>query len=149
MTTLAKNGVLALAALWLTGCAAQTPATGAMAAIGAGALAQPDPEVIIGHLPNGLTYAVKQVRSSEGASMVLHLKAGSFEEEPGERGLAHFIEHMAFRSTTHFPQGALFPQLAQQGIAVGQDQNASTALYGTTYYIDMPKATDAALGMSM
>ena len=157
VTTLAKNGVLArrgrvalaLIALWLAGCASRTPpATGAMAAMGAGALAQPDPEVIIGHLANGLTYAVRQVRSSEGASMVLHMKAGSFEEDASERGLAHFIEHMAFRSTAHFPQGTLFPQLAQQGIAVGQDQNASTAVYGTTYYIDMPKATDAALAVS-
>jgi zinc protease len=116
--------------------------------MGAGALARPDPEVIVGHLHNGLTYAVKQVRSSDGASMVLYMKAGSFDEDAGERGLAHFIEHMAFRGTAHFPAGTLSPQLAQQGIAVGQDQNAGTAVYGTTYYIDMPKATDAALALS-
>jgi zinc protease len=158
VTTFAKTGALArrgrvaltLLGLWLAGCAsqAQPAASGAFAAMGAGALAQPDPEVIIGHLPNGMTYAVKQVRSSDGASMVLYMKVGAFEEDASERGLAHFIEHMAFRSTAHFPAGTLFPQLAQQGIAVGQDQNASTALYGTTYYIDMPKATDAALGLS-
>ncbi len=140
---------LAFLGLWLPGCATQPqPAPGAAAAMGAGALAQPDPEMITGHLPNGLTYAVRQVRSSDGASMVLHMKAGAFEEAPDERGLAHFIEHMAFRGTAHFPAGTLFPQLAQQGIAAGQDQNASTALYGTTYYIDMPKATDAALALS-
>jgi zinc protease len=113
-----------------------------------GALAQPDPEVIFGKLPNGMTYAVKQVRASDGASLVLYMKAGAFDEEPAERGLAHFIEHMAFRGTAHFPAGTLFPQLAQQGIAAGRDQNAGTALYGTTFFIDLPKATDAALDLS-
>jgi len=110
--------------------------------------AQPDPEVIFGKLPNGLTYAVKQVKASEGAAMVLYMKAGAFDEEPGERGIAHFLEHMAFRGTAHFPAGTLFPRLAQQGMAAGRDQNAGTALYGTTFFIDLPKATDPALDLS-
>ena len=144
----ARRGIVAALAV-LLGLGLAGPASRAQpASVGAGALAQPDPETITGKLPNGLTYAVKQVRSSEGASLVLHIKAGAFEEEPGERGLAHFIEHMAFRGTTHFPAGTLFPQLAQQGIAAGQDQNAATELYGTTYFIDTPKATDAALELS-
>lgn len=134
---------LALLGLGLAG-----PASRAQPAVGIGALAQPDPEVLIGRLPNGLTYAVKEVHSSEGASMVLYIKAGAFEEDPSERGLAHFIEHMAFRGTTHFPAATLSPQLAQQGIAAGRDQNASTALYGTTYFVDMPKATEPALALS-
>ncbi|HEY4032062.1 MAG TPA: insulinase family protein [Caulobacteraceae bacterium] len=110
--------------------------------------AQPDPEVIFGKLPNGLTYAVKQIKANEGASMVLYMKAGAFDEQAGERGIAHFIEHMAFRGTAHFPAGTLFPKLAQQGIAAGRDQNAGTALYGTTFFIDLPKATDPALDLS-
>jgi zinc protease len=138
--------VLALLGLGLAGPAA--PAQAQPGPVGAGALAQPDPDMVTGKLPNGLTYAVKQVSSSEGASLVLYMKVGAFDEEANERGLAHFIEHMAFRGTTHFPAGTLFPQLAQQGIAAGQDQNASTALYGTTYYVDMPKATDPALALS-
>lgn len=113
-----------------------------------GVLAQPDPEVLSGHLPNGLAYAVKQVRSSEGASLVLYMKAGAFDEAPDERGLAHFIEHMAFRGSAHFPAGTLYPRLAEQGIAVGRDQNAETTLYGTQYFIDLPKATDQGLELS-
>jgi zinc protease len=116
--------------------------------MGSGDLAKPDPAMITGKLPNGLTYAVKQVKSSDGASMVLYIKTGAFEEDANERGLAHFIEHMAFRGTTHFPAGTLFPQLAQQGVAAGQDQNAATSVYGTTYYIDLPKATDPALDLT-
>ena len=156
MTTHLKTGraasgvivaVLALVGLGLAGPASQAqPQPGS---VGAGALAQPDPEMITGKLPNGLTYAVKQVSSSEGASLVLYMKVGAFDEENNERGLAHFIEHMAFRGTTHFPSGTLFPRLAQQGIAAGQDQNAATGVYDTSFFIDTPKATDAALDLSM
>jgi zinc protease len=153
LTTLAKTGRAArrgiALALALLGFGLAGPASQAQPAPQvAGALAQLDPELITGKLPNGLTYAVKQVGSSEGASLVLYVKVGAFDEEANERGLAHFIEHMAFRGTAHFPAGTLFPQLAQQGIAAGQDQNASTALYGTTYVIDLPKATDPALELS-
>ncbi|MGZ3363130.1 MAG: insulinase family protein [Caulobacteraceae bacterium] len=157
MRTLRKNGVAVRRpiAVALAGCLAllttqaqTTQAQTTQAQAGAGALAQPDPDVIFGRLPNGLTYAVKQVSANEGASLVLYIKAGAFDEEPNERGLAHFIEHMAFRGTTHFPAGTLFPQLAQQGIAAGRDQNGGTALYGTQYFIDLPKATDAGLELS-
>lgn len=148
MKTLVKNGRSARRsiAVALAGCLAVLAAGPASSAqpvvyVGTGGsdLAQPDPEVIFGKLPNGLTYAVKQVKASDGASLVLYMKAGSFDEEAGERGIAHFIEHMAFRGTTHFPAGTLFPQLAQQGIAAGRDQNAGTAVYGTTYFIDLPR----------
>jgi zinc protease len=115
---------------------------------GAGALAQQDPALTTGKLPNGLTYAVKQVSSSDGASLVLYVKVGAFDEEANERGLAHFLEHMAFRGTAHFPAGTLFPRLAEQGIAAGKDQNAATALFDTTFFIDLPKATDSALDLS-
>ena len=124
------------------------PASPAQPAPADPALAQLDPAMILGRLPNGLTYAVKQVSATEGASIVLYMKAGAFQEEPGERGLAHFIEHMAFRGSAHFPSGSLFAQFAQQGIAAGRDQNAGTALFGTTFFIDVPKATDPALGLS-
>src|SRR6185312_408949 len=137
-----------VAALVLGGAAPASPAQQPPAGMGSGDLARPDPAMITGKLPNGLTYAVKQVKSSDGASMVLYIKAGAFEEDASERGLAHFIEHMAFRGTTHFPAGTLFKQLAQQGVAAGQDQNAATAVYGTTYYIDLPKATDPALDLA-
>ena len=82
------------------------PASSAQPAPADSALAQPDPAMILGRLPNGLTYAVKQVSATEGASIVLYMKAGAFQEEPGERGLAHFIEHMAFRGSAHFPSGS-------------------------------------------
>jgi zinc protease len=146
----ASRGVavaLALFGLGLAGPASRAqPVT--FVATGSTALAQPDPEMLTGKLPNGLTYAVKQVKASDGASLILYVKAGAFEEDADQRGLAHFIEHMAFRGTAHFPAGTLFPRLAQQGIAAGQDQNAATDVYSTTYYVDIPKATDAALELS-
>jgi zinc protease len=143
----ARRGIAFALALLGLGLAGPAPRA-QPAPQGVGALAQLDPELITGKLPNGLTYAVKQVSSSEGASLMLYVRVGAFDEEANERGLAHFLEHMAFRGTAHFPAGTLFPQLAQQGIAAGQDQNAATALYGTTYFIDAPKATDPALELS-
>lgn len=156
LTTRANTGRVARRALAVAvallglGAVGPGPRAQPVMLVGTGAtdLARPDPEMVTGKLPNGLTYAVKQVKSSDGASLVLYMKAGAFDEEPGERGLAHFIEHMAFRGTAHFPAGTLFPQLAQQGVAAGQDQNAATSLYSTTYYVDLPKATDAALDLS-
>ena len=108
-----------------------------------------DPAVRQGVLPNGLRYAIlRNPRPDGAASLRLLIKAGSFEEADDERGLAHFLEHMAFNGTRHFAEGALQARFADAGIAFGRDQNATTNSFGTTYSLDINVADDARLGLA-
>lgn len=114
------------------------PAT-AEAPIPAGAKMAPDPAVKHGRLPNGLRYAVMQNVTPAGAvSIRLAMKVGSYEESDSERGYAHFIEHMAFRSTKQAPDGSFNNKFSAFGVAIGRDQNAVTGLEHTIYRIDLP-----------
>src|SRR6187397_382251 len=59
-----------------------------------------DPAVRTGKLPNGLTYFIRQnARPANRVSMRLAVNAGAIQEDPDQRGLAHFIEHMAVNGT--------------------------------------------------
>lgn len=131
----------------------------AVAAVGAGAHAAdtaptapkidhasltPDPSVKRGTLPNGVRYLLMRNATPKGAvSVRFAIDVGSYEETDSERGLAHFVEHMAFRSTRGFPNGAIDKVFAPWGVAFGRDQNAGTTTFSTTYQLDMP-APDAA-----
>jgi zinc protease len=111
----------------------------AEAPIPAGAKMVPDPAVKHGRLPNGLRYAVMQnVTPANAISIRLAMKVGSYEESDSERGYAHFVEHMAFRSTKQAPDGAFNNRFAAFGVAIGRDQNAVTGLENTIYRIDLP-----------
>ena len=67
-----------------------------------------DPNVRIGQLDNGLTYYIrKNVLPENRADFYIAQKVGSIQEEENQRGLAHFLEHMCFNGTTHFPGDAL------------------------------------------
>ncbi len=93
-----------------------------------------------GVLPNGLRYAVVHMeRPKGGVSLRLGVDVGSYEETDAERGLAHFIEHMAFRSTRHFPDNSVDGAFAQNGVAFGRDHNAGTELFSTQFQLDLPQ----------
>ena len=99
----------------------------------------PDPGVKRGTLPNGLRYSVMQNASPKGmVSIRLAMDVGSYVEEEGERGFAHFVEHMAFRSTRQAPNGTFDNRFAALGVALGRDQNAVTGLDSTIYRVDLP-----------
>src|SRR6478735_9528569 len=67
-----------------------------------------DPAVRTGKLPNGLTYFIRQnARPANRVSMRLAVNAGAIQEDPDQRGLVHFIEHMAFNGSEHFKPGEL------------------------------------------
>ena len=87
----------------------------------------PDPAVVYGVFENGLRYAVLENDTPTGAASVrLIIGAGSLAEDVDQRGLAHFLEHMAFNGTTHVPEGEMVPILERYGLAFGPDTNAFT-----------------------
>jgi zinc protease len=105
-----------------------------------------DPAVKTGTLANGLRYAIMRNGSpAKAVSIRLAIRAGSYDEEEAEGGFAHFIEHMAFRSTRQAPQGSLDTRFASLGVAFGRDENAATGLESTIYQMDVPAADPAAV----
>ncbi len=102
-----------------------------------------DPDVIIGKLPNGLTYYIrKNAEPKNRAELYLVNKAGSVLETDPQRGLAHFTEHMAFNGTRDFPKNELVNYLQKSGVKFGADLNAYTSFNETVYQLPVP--TDSA-----
>ena len=103
-----------------------------------------DPDVRFGLLPNGMKYALQRNTTPRGTiAMRLHFDIGSFAEAEDQRGLAHFLEHMAFNGSTHVPEGEMVRLLERNGLAFGADTNASTGFDATTYQLDLPQNTPA------
>jgi len=110
----------------------------------------PDPAVKFAVLPNGLRYALMKNQLPAGAvSIRFSIEVGSLEEAENEKGLAHFIEHMAFNGSTHVPEGDMVKILERLGLAFGADTNASTGQKFTTYQLDLPNASDALVDESL
>ena len=92
-----------------------------------------------GRLPNGLRYFVRQNgRPAKRVSLRLAVDVGSIQEEDDQRGLAHFLEHMAFNGSTHFKPGELVAFLESIGARFGPHVNASTSFDETIYMLDVP-----------
>lgn len=107
---------------------------------------KPDPSVRFGTLPNGLRYAVMPNREPKGrASMRLFVNVGSLHENDDQRGLAHFLEHMAFNGSTHYAAGTLVEFFQRMGMSFGGDTNASTSFDHTIYLLELPKTDTATL----
>src|SRR5258705_2568465 len=100
-----------------------------------------DPAIRFGALPNGMRYAILKNTTPKGeVSMRLRIGAGSLQESDAQQGLAHFLEHMAFRGSAHVPEGDVFQILQRLGLRVGADGNASTGPTQTIHQWDMAKA---------
>jgi zinc protease len=98
-----------------------------------------DPNVIIGKLPNGLTYYIrKNIEPKNRAELYLVNKAGSVLETDAQQGLAHFTEHMAFNGTRDFPKNELVSYLQKSGVKFGADLNAYTSFDETVYQLPLP-----------
>ena len=105
-----------------------------------------DPSVRFGTLPNGLRYAIMHNETpTDGVAMRMRIGSGSLEERSEEQGLAHFLEHMAFRGSTNIADGEVVHMLERQGLQFGPDTNAFTAQDETVYMFNFPKADAAAL----
>ena len=99
-----------------------------------------------GRLPNGLRYAVMSNETpSNTATLLMRFDAGSVNEEDGQEGLAHFLEHMAFNGSKNIPEGEMIKRLEKFGLAFGADTNASTSFDETIYQLELPEVNDEIL----
>lgn len=103
-----------------------------------------------GTLDNGLRYAVRRNALPAGqVSIRVRIGAGSLHEADGERGWAHFVEHMLFRGTENFPDRQARYVWQKLGASFGSDSNATTSATQTVYQLDLPHADRASLDTSL
>ncbi|MEN8188787.1 MAG: insulinase family protein [Thermodesulfobacteriota bacterium] len=100
---------------------------------------QPDPGLVFGRLDNGFRYVLLQNQEPKGrVAIYLDIQAGSLHETDEQRGVAHFLEHMLFNGSTHFPPGTLVDYFLSRGMSFGGDTNAHTTYDETIYKIFLP-----------
>ncbi|MBR1652395.1 MAG: insulinase family protein [Alloprevotella sp.] len=103
-----------------------------------------DPAVRVGVLPNGLTYYIRHNALPEKqAFFYIAQKVGSVQEEESQRGLAHFLEHMAFNGSQNFKGNSLISYTERIGVKFGQNLNAYTSTDETVYNIDNVPVTES------
>ena len=99
-----------------------------------------DPGFRFGKLPNGMRYVIRKNGRPKGTAIIrMEVAAGSLDETKPERGIAHFVEHMAFNGSTNVPEGEMVRLLERHGLAFGADTNASTSFERTIYSLDLPR----------
>ncbi len=121
-----------------------------------------DPNIKQGRLENGLRYWIREhATPPKKVGLYLHIDSGSVNEEENQRGLAHYLEHLAFNGSKHFPPGTLVKFFESIGMRFGSDQNAFTGFDQTTYILVLPNVetetldkglmfmSDVALGLSL
>jgi predicted Zn-dependent peptidase len=99
--------------------------------------------VEITRLPSGLAVLTDAMPHLESAALGVWVGVGSRDEFPDEHGIAHLMEHMAFKGTSR----RTARQIAEEIEAVGGDLNAGTSSESTAYYArvlraDVPLALD-------
>src|ERR1700686_3622846 len=87
-----------------------------------------DPLITVGTLPNGLRYYIRANKQPQArAELRLVVNAGSVLEDDDQRGFAHFVEHMSFNGTLHFPGNAVVDFMQSLGVRFGAHVNADTS----------------------
>ena len=106
-----------------------------------------DPEVRIGKLDNGLTYYIRHNEYPEKvANFYIAQRVGSIQEDESQRGLAHFLEHMAFNGSEHFKGNGIIDFTRSLGVEFGSNLNAYTSIDQTVYRVcDVPTTRQSAL----
>jgi len=105
---------------------------------------------LFGELPNGVRYAVRRNGvPPRQVSIRVAIDAGSLNERAGERGYAHYNEHLAFRGSRYVTDGEAKRVWQRLGATFGSDTNASTTPTQTIYKLDLPSATPEGLDESV
>ncbi len=101
-----------------------------------------------GVLRNGMRYLIYPHKMpADRVEMVMRIGTGSVNETERERGLAHYLEHMAFNGSEHYPAGSLVKTFESHGMKFGRDQNAFTSFDQTTYLLSLPNTAPKTLDM--
>ncbi len=109
-----------------------------------------DPAVRFGTLSNGMKYAImKNATPPNQAALRLRFDAGSLSETDAQKGLAHFLEHMAFNGSNNIPEGEMTRRLERLGLSFGGDTNAFTSFDQTAYTLNLPNTTDEVVETSL
>ena len=136
ITAVALSAHMAVAQTALARAAAQDALTQVIAV---------DPQVRTGRLANGLQYFVRANAQPQGrAELRLVVQAGSVLEDEDQRGLAHFVEHMAFNGTQHFPGQDVAAFIQALGMRFGAHVNAHTSYDEPVYQLQIPTDSPAA-----
>ncbi len=100
----------------------------------------PDRDYTLGMLPNGMRYLILPNQNPPGqVAMRMVISVGSMHEATGQEGLAHFLEHLAFRGSKQLPDGEIQRRLEALGLQMGSDVNATTHADHTTFMLDMAR----------
>ena len=104
-----------------------------------------DPDIKVGKLDNGMTYYLCHNANPAGtAEFYIAHNVGALQEEDNQNGLAHFLEHMAFNGTRHYPEKRILEFLADEGVRFGYNVNAYTAKTETVYNLsNVPLVRDS------
>ncbi len=109
-----------------------------------------DKAVKYGKLPNGMRYAIQEWPTPKGeVSIRMRIAGGSLNEDENQKGLMHFLEHMAFNGSENVKEGEMVKLLEREGLAFGADTNAHTSFDETVYKLDMPKPEQLDLGLML
>ena len=105
-----------------------------------------DKDVRRGKLENGLTYYIRHnEKPAQRANFYIAQKVGSILEEENQRGLAHFLEHMAFNGLEHFPKKTMLDYMERNGVKFGTNVNAWTSFEQTVYMLNNVPTTNPGL----
>ncbi len=145
--------VIGLVAASALATAQQTPAPpvhGTPATASLDSRIPPDPQIRTGTLDNGLRYYVRRNSRPEGrAELRLVVNTGSVLEDEDQRGLAHFVEHMAFNGTANFPKLDIVRFMESIGMRFGPSVNAFTSFDETVYMLQIPTSDSAVIDRSL
>jgi zinc protease len=109
-----------------------------------------DPLITVGNLPNGFRYYIRENRQPGArAELRLAVNAGSVLEDDDQRGLAHFVEHMAFNGTKNFPGNAVATFMQSLGVRFGAHVNAHTSFDETIYELQIPTDNPGVIDRSL
>jgi zinc protease len=109
-----------------------------------------DPRLDTGVLDNGLHYIILRHDNPPGrAAAWLHVSSGSLNETDEQRGIAHYLEHMAFNGSKNFAPGTVINFFQSMGMSFGRDQNAFTSFDQTTFQLSLPDNQPETLGKGL
>ncbi|CAN5290538.1 insulinase family protein [soil metagenome] len=159
---LAASSAALLSAAAMPAVAQTTPATTSTASAVATGVQPSDPwaqtisdlpadsAVRYGILPNGMRYAIlRNATPPNQAALRLRIDAGSLSERDDQKGLAHFLEHMAFNGSTHIAEGDMTKNLERLGMSFGGDTNAQTRFDETFYQLNLPNTSEEVVDASL